>query len=184
MSGDRYFITDQNALYFVTFTVVDWLDIFVRESYRMQIVSDLNYCIAHKGLEVYSWCLMTSHLHMIICAKEGHEVSAIIRDFKKHTAKAIIEKIKMEPESRREDLLWHLEKAGKLDSRITNYKFWQESNHAIHLDPFHTDMIKQKIDYIHENPVKEGWVQYAHEYLYSSAKDYAGEKGMVNISFM
>lgn len=105
MSGDRYFITDQNAIYFVTFTVVDWLDVFIRESYRHQIVSDLNYCISHKGLEVYSWCLMTSHLHLIIRAQEGYRVSDIIRDLKKHSSKAIVEKIRTEPESRREYLL-------------------------------------------------------------------------------
>ena len=81
MSGDRYFITDQNAIYFTTFTIVDWLDIFIRENYRAQIAADLNYCIAHKGLEVYCWCLMSSHLHLIIRAKENHRLSDIIRDF-------------------------------------------------------------------------------------------------------
>lgn len=184
MSGDRYFITDQNAIYFVTFTVVDWLDVFIRESYRHQIVSDLNYCIWHKGLEVYSWCLMTSHLHLIIRAQEGYRVSDIIRDIKKHSSKAIVEKIRTEPESRREYLLSHFERAGRYDSRVSQYKFWTEDNHAIHLDPFDTDKIKQKMDYIHDNPVQEGWVQYAHEYLYSSAMDFAGKKGMVTLSFM
>ena len=183
MSGDRYFITDQNAIYFTTFTVVDWLDIFVRESYRAQIAADLNYCIAQKGLEVYCWCLMTSHLHLIVRAKENQRLSDIIRDFKKHTAKAIIEKIQAEPESRREDLLWHLSRAGNLDKRITYFKFWQEDNHAILLDPFNTPMMEQKMQYIHQNPVVEGWVEQAHEYLYSSARDYAGGKGLVNIDF-
>jgi REP element-mobilizing transposase RayT len=184
MSGDRYFINDQNAIYFTTFTVVDWLDVFIRESYRRQIAEDLNYCVTHKGLEVYCWCLMTSHLHMIISAKEDYRISDIIRDFKKHTAKAILNKIRTEQESRREDLLWHFERAGISDSRITAYKFWQEDNHAITIDPKNTDMLQQKMDYIHSNPVKEGWIQYAHEYVYSSAKDYAGQRGLVKIKFV
>ncbi len=184
MSGDRYFITDQNGIYFTTFTIVDWLDVFIRDSYRIQIVEDLNYCIANKGLEVYCWCLMTSHLHMIISAKEGYRISDIIRDFKKHTAKSILNKIQTEPESRREDLIWHFERAGKYDSRITTYKFWQEDNHAVNIDPMNTEMMKQKMDYIHENPVKEGWVQCPHEYVYSSAKDYAGQPGLVKILFV
>jgi putative transposase len=184
MSGNRYFITDQNALYFTTFTIVDWMDVFIRDSYRIQIVEDLNYCIAQKGLEVYYWCLMSSHLHLIISAKDGFRISDIIRDFKKHTAKAIIQKIQEEPESRREDLLWHFIRAGKHDSRITTYKFWQEDNHAIIMDPMNTEMLQQKMDYIHHNPVKEGWVQYPHEYVYSSAKNYAGQCGMVKITFV
>jgi len=151
MSGDRYFITDQNAIYFTTFTVVDWLDILIRESYRQQTVADLNYCIANKGLEVFCWCLMTSHLHLIIRARDKFRLSDIIRDFKKHTAKAIIDSIKTEPESRREDLLWHMKKEADRDSRITFFKFWQEDNRAIILDPFDVKKLEQKINYILEN---------------------------------
>jgi len=121
---------------------------------------------------------------MIISAKEGYRISDIIRDFKKHTAKSILNKIQTEPESRREDLIWHFERAGKYDSRITTYKFWQEDNHAVNIDPMNTEMMKQKMDYIHENPVKEGWVQCPHEYVYSSAKDYAGQPGLVKILFV
>jgi hypothetical protein len=121
---------------------------------------------------------------MIVSAKEGCRISDIIRDFKKHAAKAILHKIQTGPESRRDDLLWHFERAGKHDSRITTYKFWHEDNHAIHIDPMNADMMKQKMDYIHLNPVKEGWVQYAHEYVYSSAKDYSGQMGLVKIRFV
>lgn len=184
MSGDRYFISDQNGVYFVTFTVVDWLDVFIRESYKQIVVNDLNYCIQHKGLEVFCCCLMTSHLHLIVRAKEGSKISDIIRDFKKHVAKSVIEKIKTEPESRKEYLLNHFINAGKADARITTYKFWKEDNHAVNLPPEMPDMFQQKMDYIHLNPVKEGIVANAHEYLYSSALDYTGKKGMVHITLV
>lgn len=184
MSGDRYFIRDQNAVYFLTFTVINWLDVFTRANHKHVIVESLNYCIGNKGLNVHGWCLMSSHLHLIASAREGFKLSEIIRDFKKHTAVKIIEKIKEEHESRRELLLKEFLTEGKKDARITKYKFWQESNHAIELIPWETRLIEQKLNYIHMNPVEEGIVQYERDYLYSSAKDYGDEKGLVKISLL
>jgi REP element-mobilizing transposase RayT len=180
MSGDRYFISDQNAAHFVTFTVVDWVDVFTRLVYKQIITDNLNYCIENRGLEVWAWCLMSNHLHAVLRAKEGNELSAIIRDYKKFTSKKIVETIQSEPESRREWMLYRFERARKMDKRITNYKFWQESNHPICLDP-HTPHIS-KIDYIHNNPVRAGIVENAADYLYSSARDYCGKKGLVKIT--
>ena len=181
VSGDRYTITDQQGIYFLMFTVVDWLNVFTRRSYKDTIVDSLNYCIAQKGLIVYNWCLMSNHLHLIASAKEDAKLSDIIRDFKKFTAKKIIEQIQQEGESRKEWLLKHFEYAGKYDKRIKQYKFWREDNHALYLHPTETKIIDQKVDYIHNNPVVEGIVESPEEYLYSSAIDYAGEKGLVNI---
>ena len=83
MSGDRYRIGDQHAAYFLTFTIVDWVDIFTRKEYKLVITDSLNYCIAEKGLEVFAWVLMSNHLHLIARAKEGFVLSHTIRDFKK-----------------------------------------------------------------------------------------------------
>lgn len=71
MSGNRYKIADQNALYFVTFTVVNWIDVFTRRTYKIEVVNSLNYCIQQKGLKVYAWCLMSNHIHLIVSATEG-----------------------------------------------------------------------------------------------------------------
>ena len=184
MSGDRYTISDQQGIYFLTFTVVDWLNVFTRRSYKDTIVDSLNYCIAQKGLIVYSWSLMTNHLHLIASAKESAGLSSVIRDFRKFTAKKVIEQIQQEDESRKEWLLRHFQYAGKYDKRIKQYKFWKEDNHALYLHPTETKIIDQKVDYIHNNPVVEGIVESPEEYLYSSARDYAGEKGLVNITRM
>ncbi|WP_159521676.1 hypothetical protein [Sunxiuqinia indica] len=62
MSADNYFITDQNAVYFLTFTVVDWIDVFTRKEYRVVIADSLNYCIENKELEIYAWCLMSNRI--------------------------------------------------------------------------------------------------------------------------
>ena len=184
MSGDRYKIQDQQGTYFVTFTVVGWLDIFVRKEYKDIIVNSLNYCIKEKGLLVYAWCLMTSHIHLIISCQEGFNLSAIIRDFKKYTAKNIINAIKEIPESRREWVVWYFEREGKKDARISKYKLWKPDNHAIQLYANETNIIQQKLDYIHENPVKEAIVAYSYDYIYSSAQDYSGKKGLVYIELM
>ena len=179
MSGDNFYITDQNALYFLTFTIIDWVDVFTRKEYKIVIADSLNYCVENKGLEVFAWCLMTNHLHLVARAKEGFKISEIIRDFKKFTAKGILEKIETEPESRRDWMLYRFKFAGKYDNRITKYKFWQETNHAVLLDS--DEKIAQRINYTHENPVRVLIVGKAEDYLYSSARDYAGEKGFVKL---
>jgi REP element-mobilizing transposase RayT len=181
MSGDRYYIKDQNAIYFVTFTVVGWLDVFIRNKYKTVIVDSLNYCSQNKGLSVHAWCLMTSHLHLIVSADDGYKLSEIIRDFKKHTAKTTLKLIDEQDESRRNWLLWYFEKEGKKDKRISKYKFWQEDNHAILLERTNTKMMEQKLNYIHQNPVVEGIIENAQDYLYSSARDYCGTRGYVEI---
>ncbi len=179
MSADNYFITDQNAVYFLTFTVTDWIDIFTRKEYRFEIVNSLNFCINNKGLTVFSWCLMSNHLHLVCQAEEGFKLSDIIRDFKKFTSKAILKLVQEIPESRRDWLLYRFEFAGKFDNRIKKFKFWQETNHAIILD--NNELLDQKIKYIHENPVRALIVGTPHEYLFSSARDYSGEKGYVDV---
>lgn len=83
MSGDRYHITDQNAYYFTTFTVIYWIDIFTRPEYKEVITESLNYCIDNKGLECHAWVLMSNHMHLIVRAKPPAILSDIIRDFKK-----------------------------------------------------------------------------------------------------
>jgi REP element-mobilizing transposase RayT len=179
MSGDRYLIADPNAPYFVTFTVVDWVDVFTRIVYKQLIVDNLNYCIANKGLKVWAWCLMSNHLHAVLQANEDYGLSAIIRDYKKFTSKAIVSAINTTPESRKEWMLHRFAVAGKYDSRIMHNKFWQESNHAIFFDPLQPQLAKQKINYIHHNPVRAGIVEKPEEYLYSSARDYCGKEGLV-----
>lgn len=182
MSGDRYLIKDQNAIYFLTFTVIDWVDVFSRKEYRYIITDSLNFCIKKKGLTIFAWVLMTNHLHLIARAKSGYELSSIIRDFKKFTARNIIEEIKNISESRR---VWMLKKfafAGKRLKRIPGYKFWKDDNHAILLD--NNEMIDQKLEYIHNNPVAAMIVNSPEQYVFSSARDYYGEKGLIKVELL
>jgi len=109
MSEDKYLITEQKSPYYVTFTVADWVDVFTRLSYKKIVTDNLNWCIENKGLIVWAWCLMSNHLHAVLQAIEGHELSAIIRDYKKHASKVITNAIETEPESWREWMLHRFE---------------------------------------------------------------------------
>jgi len=179
MSSDNYYITDQNAPYFFTFTVYDWVDVFTRKDYRFIITDSLNHCVKNKGLKIYAWCLMSNHLHIVCSANEGFRISEIVRDFKKYTSKAIVKLINEIPESRKDWLLYRFKYAGKYDHRIKFYKFWEDSNHAILLDD--KFKIEQRINYTHENPVRAMIVAECPEYLFSSARDYSGDKGLVEV---
>jgi len=166
-------------IYFLTLTIVDWVDVFTRPAYKHLIVDSLAYCQKNKGLELFSWCLMSNHLHMVAGAKERYHLSSILRDFKKYTAKKIVNLIQEEPESRRDWMLYRFGFSAKYDSKVKEYKVWQEGNEpkAIHTNHF----MNQKINYIHENPVRAEIVNEPHHYKYSSAIDYAGGKGPLDI---
>jgi hypothetical protein len=107
-----------------------------------------------------------------------------LRDFKKFTSSRLIKSISdtNEPESRREWMLWMFERAAKKNSRNTNYQLWQQNNHAEEL--FSDKFLHQKLNYIHNNPVVEGIVEEADQYLYSSAKNYQDEKGLIEVIFI
>jgi len=184
MSGDNYTISDQNGLYFMTFTVIDWVDVFTRKEFKRVLTDSMNYCVEEKGLIIYAWVIMSNHVHVVWQAKEGFKLSGIIRDFKKFTAKKILAMIETEPESRKVWLLKKFEYAGKRLKRISKYKFWKDDNHAILLEPNNVKMIDQKLNYIHDNPVRALIVDNQEDYIFSSARDYCGEKGCVKIDFL
>jgi REP element-mobilizing transposase RayT len=171
--GFKYTITSTEK-YFLTLTVVDWIDVFTRKELCEIVTDSLRYCQEKKGLQLFAWCLMPSHLHLVASVAEGdNSLSDIMRDFKKHTSKLIVKTIGEIAESRKKWLLNHFAYAGKYDPKITNYKFWQEGNHPIELTS--GKFIDQKINYIHQNPVEAGMVFQAEDYVWSSAAQYAGE---------
>ena len=184
MSGDKYFINDQQGCYFVTFTVIYWIDIFTRKKYRDIIVDSLNYCIANKGLVVYGWVIMSNHIHLIISIKhESGNLSDVIRDFKKYTSKEISFTMQIIGESRREWILEAMNREALRIGRAKYYKLWRDDNHAVQIDGY-IIKIDERLHYIHDNPVKDGLVENAWEYLYSSARDYEiDRKGLVNVEF-
>ena len=172
--GRKYAFRKHDELYFVSFATVNWLDVFVRRLYCEIVVDSLRYCIANKGLELYAWCIMSSHVHLIISSAEGN-LSGIIRDLKRHTSKALLKAIaENQQESRRQWMLWMFERAGRRNPNNEQYQFWQQNNHPVELAT--PQMLQQRLDYLHQNPVVSGAVDFPPDYLYSSAKDYYTEQ--------
>jgi len=182
MSSENYRIGNQHSVYFITFTVTDWIDVFTRLNYRNIIVESLEYCRINKGLKLFAWCLMTNHIHMVCTTEPPFKMSGFARDFKKFTAKAVLHNIQTLPESRRDWMLYRFEFAGKYDRRIKKYRFWQDKSHPVELTT--AEMIERRINYIHENPVKTGVVADAEDYLYSSARNYAGLSSVIDIDLI
>ncbi len=177
--SEKYKIFDPDSPYFVTMTIVDWVDVFTRQIYKQKIIESLKWCQENKGLEIYSWCLMTNHIHLIVRSVGGVPLSDILRDFKKFTSRTITGMIMDLPESRSQWMIKRFIENGKALKRIENFKFWQDGNHAeIISDPAR---FYQKLDYIHNNPVKEMIVENPADYLFSSARNYAGRSYVLEI---
>lgn len=169
--------------HFVTFSVVQWVDALSRPHYKDIIVESLKYCIAGKNLVVHAWVIMNNHVHLIISAKENTKLEDIIRDLKKFTSKRLVEAINDPHESRRSWMLWIFSAAGERNSNNTIYQFWQQDNHPIALE--NSEIAKQKLNYIHDNPIRAGIVSSPEYYIYSSAVDYyLNREGLVPLELL
>jgi REP element-mobilizing transposase RayT len=121
-----YKIYDQHSMYYVTFTVHQWADVFTRSIYIDIVLESLRFCQKEKGLKVYAWVIMSNHIHLIL-RSDTNKLSDIIRDFKKYTSSRIVKAIENNPkESRRNWLLWLLKKEGKI-------WFWEEGYHGVEI---------------------------------------------------
>ncbi|MCC8359857.1 REP-associated tyrosine transposase [Salinimicrobium sediminilitoris] len=170
-----YIIKDQSRPHFLTATVVDWVDIFSRQIYRDCILDSLTYCVQNKGMVVYGYVIMTNHIHLIIKSEKG-ELSNLLRDFKKFTATKILEHLQNCGESRREWILERLALTTLTHSRNKNYQVWKYGNHPEEI--YSSKFLWSKLDYIHLNPVRAGFVSRASHYTYSSASNYVNGKGI------
>jgi REP element-mobilizing transposase RayT len=122
---------------------------------------------------------MTSHVHMIV-GSSGNKLEDIMRDMKRHTSAMLRSTIENNPiESRKEWLLWLMERAGTKNSNNEKFQLWQQDNHPVML--FNHKVLHQKLDYIHNNPVEAGFVEKPEDYLYSSARDYYDLPGLLDI---
>lgn len=175
----NYKFHNPEGLYFISFATVFWVDVFVRKKYFECIVENLNHCVNNKGMEIYAWCVMPSHVHLVF-KSTIQKPQELMRDFKSFTSKEMIKLISTnEEESRKEWLINSFKKAAMQKSNAHQHQFWQHDNHPIEL--WSAAVIDQKINYIHDNPVEAGFVEKPHEYLYSSARDYADMKGLVKV---
>jgi len=171
----RYRIHNENGIFFVTSTIVNWIPVFRDEKYYRILIDTIKHYQENNSLIVYAYVFMDNHFHMII---SNDNISKIMQSAKKYSAKEIINNLKVD---KNEAVLKEFRES-KPDYKITsNHQVWQESYHPQEIISY--AMLKQKIEYIHYNPVKKNLVEKPEDWKYSSAIDYyTDKKGMLEIN--
>ena len=172
MSDAGYKIRDQYGTYFITLTVVGWIDLFSRKECKDILLASLKYCQLNKGLIIHGYVIMPSHIHFIVSGGEKSAgLSNIIRNMKTYTAKELLEwTFDSGKESRKECLDMVFAYHAKYNSNNSKYQIWQQDNQPKQC--LHPKFTMQKLNYIHYNPVAAGIVAQPDCYRYSSAGQY------------
>jgi REP element-mobilizing transposase RayT len=173
----KFKITDQSGAYFLTFTIIGWVDLFTRKAYRDIVIDSLVYCQKNKGLNLFAYVIMSNHIHLL-AQSEKEDLSGFVRDFKSFTSKKFIEVFNSNKESRRDWIHLVFNYHGKTKEG-QDYQIWDRTNHPVHI--FSDKFLSQKINYIHNNPVKNGLVANPEDYLYSSARNYANTDSVIDV---
>lgn len=179
MYKDNKLIENYNSVFALKFIVTDRIDVFSKSEYRDIVTETLKYHRETKKLRLYAWCLMSDHIHLVCRVEPPFKITDFVCDFKSFIAKAITDDIENHPGSHKIWILQRFEYASKLDRRSEKYLFWQDSNHLTELQT--KDQIQQQLKSIHQNPVKQRIVEKPEDYLYSSARNYAGIRSVIEI---
>ncbi|RYY56012.1 MAG: hypothetical protein EOO09_08265 [Chitinophagaceae bacterium] len=166
---------------FLTLSTVDCIDVFIRPVYKQVVVHTLNHFIEQKKLNVYAWCLMTNHLQLIVDTDDGSSLTAIEKEYKHFTTEKILEAIDAEPEVRRSWMLWHFKNFRDQLVGPDKLQIWQAVSDCSAIPSLNEDLMLEHFEHIHQGPVRERIVDSPVEYRYSSARDYTGMPGLVNV---
>src|SRR6478735_5210904 len=147
----NYKFLNQQGLYFVSFAVVNWIDVFTHNEYKDIVLDAIRHAMEQKSMRVFAWCIMTNHVHLIFDVSEPNKPELVLGDIKRYTSRKITEAIENNPqESRKEWMLSQFRAAAQQASNTTKYQFWRHDNKPIEL--WSEAVIKQKVIYIHNNP--------------------------------
>ena len=172
MGRSRYRFIYPDHPHFITLTVLHWIPVFVRPE-TVQILLDSLRFLQKEGLKVHAWVVLENHMHLVVSSPD---IERHVARFKSFTAKQLLMHLDKRGASAIMDQLKFYKKAHKVDRGM---QFWQE---GVHPEWISSDvMMHQKIDYIHMNPVKRGYVDEAEQWRYSSARDYVGEMGLLPV---
>jgi len=175
-----YMIRDQYATHFMTFTICGWIDLLTRKVYKDIIIDSFKHCQREKGFVLNAFVMMSNHIHVMARAGiEKYTLSDIVRDFKKFTHHTMMPVIQSDQESRRLWMLHQFKYYGTRNNRNENYQVWTNNNHPE--ECFGAKFIQTKLDYIHDNPVRAGIVSSPEDYVYSSAANYMGKQGIIDV---
>jgi len=170
----RYKITDQDGVFFVTSTVVNWIPVFTKRIYFDTIIDSLKFCRKNKELKLHAYVIMENHIHMVASAPD---LSGTLRALKGFTARQILELLKEDNDRYLLNEFAFYKQANKANSQ---HQFWQEGFYPkLIASP---EMLHQKIEYVHNNPVKRGYVDAQEHWRYSSARNYnLGDHSVIEI---
>ncbi len=163
---ERYRITSDAAVYYVTYSVVEWLPVFVSEAACKIVTESLNFCHAKKGLRINAFVIMPTHLHAIVFNDEfrSDPLAAALTDFRKFTGRNLSDYCQQSMPSCFAQTLRDQSTADR------ERRFWQPSRHPVAL--LTEKFWQQKLGYLHENPVRKGLVRQARDWRFSSAAWY------------
>ncbi|HUE99022.1 MAG TPA: transposase [Anaerolineales bacterium] len=158
MSRPYRVFTNKHYAYFITWTLVDWLHLFDKDPYRQIVLDSLNYLRTEKKTQLNAFVIMSSHVHAILWPEIDVNLSHVARDFKRFTSR----KISREAEKQYSTEILKVFEKARNENRaqdVSKYQVWQEGSHpeAIYTEKF----ARQKLDYIHMNPVRAGLVETA-----------------------
>jgi putative transposase len=172
MGRDRYHFTDVTQPHFMTCTVLHWIPVFTRPE-AVEILLDSLRHLSKDGLRLYAYVILENHMHILA---QSDDLRVDMQRFKSYTSKQTLAFLSENSVSKILDQLAFYKKAHKGD-RL--YQFWQE---GVHPELVQGDqMMRQKIEYIHNNPVARGYVDQPEHWRYSSARNYAGRDGLIEI---
>lgn len=172
MGRSRYKITNPELPHFITLTVLHWIPVFTRQETVNILLESLKF-LSKDGMNIYAYVVLENHCHFVLQSKE---LDRDIARYKSYTAKQIIHYLAENNVKQILEQLAFYKKAHK-DDRV--YQFWQEGVHPELIQ--NDDIMRQKVDYIHFNPVQRGYVDKPEHWRYSSARDYLGQQGLLEI---
>jgi len=174
MARSRYKIIEKEEPHFLTCTVVNWIPLFADVDILNILLQSLTFLQKQKRLTVYAYVIMKDHLHLIASAEN---LSKEIGNFKSFTARKIVDLL-----TERNDKRWlsKLRLAKLLHKRQSTYQVWQEGSHPEVIQG--SKMMRQKIEYIHLNPVRAGYVEDAIDWKYSSVSNYELGYGILDVT--
>jgi REP element-mobilizing transposase RayT len=160
----RYRINETRNAHFVTATIVQWLPVFTTAARCDILIQSFGYCRTHKGLKIYAWVILDNHFHAILAAPD---LSRVLADLKRHTAQQILELLNTE---RCEWLINQFQYFRAAHKVASIHQIWQEGSHPQSM--LSDAIMLQKLEYLHNNPVKRGLVAIPDHWRYSSAHEW------------
>jgi REP element-mobilizing transposase RayT len=167
----RYRIVDSEGIYFLTSTIIEWIPALIGDEVCGMLVDSLDFCRKNKGLRLYAYVVMDNHLHLIA---EAPELGEVMQSFKRHTARELLA---LAEKGHKEWLLNQFAHYRKRYKESSQHQVWQEGVHPQLIQG--DDMLRQKFAYLHENPVRRGYVDVPEHWRYSSARNYVLEDDSV-----